>query len=625
MQERTLFHATRILAVVLPFACSAVHSPASRGARVRDPPDSPLPLAPPRAPWLEAPFSAPNLAYQLGRPNSAWPPALGRRLVILPQVLGPGEEPRHFALHLERGVLGPLRVPEHTVWIALGSQDSILVRTAGGEVLHAIDLDRALRGDWQRGATISDATEWDAAGNTLAAAVGDEVLVSTDRGLSFRSTRPSRGASVANLLVTPDDVIVAEVGADDARRVTWISHDQGRTWERSAYQSRSPLVRKGAWVVGCPGVVLARDGRTWSRTESRFVPDPASWFAMLRVDQAGATNERDGPTELVPPPPPLPPRGREVSGSPSCSGSHITRAPTIDLGTTTVPPPDCRGVACLRRFRVADRPPITRTEILLTRSGLRRPEPVDDGRLSGDFVPPAREVSALLIDEATREVRAVPLPDGCHPLGVRGTAGLTLLFCRTDRERAMLYAADQRGSFVPEVEVPLEAVLGTVLLVPEDGTLLLERETWAGPLRAWVRRPLAPGAPRTWRELSHPSAVAYAVSAAGRVAVLTSGSDDYPERVTLLVDAPERPPRTLLVRAELPGMLAHFRLAGEGVELFGFVGDRSHAWLWRVGSHSKRLEGSRAWKAVMIDLCTAPYRFFDGSSPVCGSPLGMVR
>jgi hypothetical protein len=405
-----------------------------------------------------------------------------------------------LATEREQGLLGMVALPPEIVWIGVGGGDRILAADAHGRVFAAATITEALaHGLRPTGAVLDEASSWDAAGERVLAVVGSAVMVSEDGGRSFRATEPARGVTMTTAVVRADGVMVALSQAE--RATAWVSDDGGRSWRHSSWHFQA-LWREDAWIIGWTEDqtgVLASDGRSWAGGLERgaALHGYRTWGSDFF---AGSLEPGTGrwPTPTDPPAPPPP--ARPLRGRPRAdSGEHGVLDGTLGgighLGDAT-----CEaGLVCLHGS-VGAAPPPSRLD---GRS-------FGDARCEVETAPCPRSSWRAphvgVFDHATGRLHLGRLPRWCEAVEVAAARGLGLVSCRHG-DGASLMVVEPDGTVHAELEVShAEPDVGYVMMA-EDGTLLVPEiptcEQWA---RAWVRRPVAPGAPEAWTSLVLPGA-----------------------------------------------------------------------------------------------------------------------
>lgn len=527
----------------------------------------PLPIAP----WLEPPLGNrrdwrdPEVAFgdraqgYRGLPVRYPAPrgllAVNERLAIFEGL---------FVLHARHGLSGPYPGPPlQRAVFAFG--EVVYVATRDGELHRAHADARVGMGAFEHVADLRVASRWAAGSRRIAASGDTRVFVSDDGGVTFQTHEPRPDDDVTALFVRHDDVIVVQTSAGASA-----SRDGGKSW--SSPTPVTSLERVGEWIFAldnsCAGApewaVLSADGRTWVREAPRRDDELAQprrgltralEFSPTLVAHASLPSET--PLEPAPPSATRP----RYAGYPLCNPIHSGRRPKtvrmIAAGVDLAPLPDCTGAECLRGSRTVPPPP-TRTEAYLYHDGLCDPRDAVDERCR-DGAPLTRSPHAALLSVAAsgavNSERSVGLPVGCHPSFVTFASGLALLACRAGAGRS-IYATDADGVWASESSLAIDEAFGPRdLEMALDGTAMLAVYPSAGPSRAWVRVPVAIGAPGAWREITRASAVDYVLSTRGEALVITSERGAAKDTISIELDSPGRSPRVVLAHVPLDGDL----------------------------------------------------------------------
>ena len=477
----------------------------------------------------------------------------------------------YFGYDESLGVVGPLELPAGTQKVLFGPSDSLLVVTGDGKLVAAPSLLAAKRAQgFEPRSAPQKVTSWDSAGDYLVAADDKQVHLSRDGGKTWTVTKPAAWGTPRTVVVRPDGVMAVQGGPAKAP-LTFLSRDDGKTWQRSSFQP-DRIRRSGSFIwsdVWNCQAVLTENGSTWSKAGdelSRFRA-ARSWTASFGASTGpegvpGGVHPSltDPPMPKVPPakerrtgrgcPAPPKPKGRQygilgllgtsdVSGIFSTDGEGIGSLGTLGSGSGIVggigvgglghrgasaAEPAwgaCQGTGCLRPTTTAEtKRPRTRFELL--RDG--RCAPGTTGKLCTDGFERAPHVA--IIDTTTGKRRVADLPSGCLPRHLLGVAGLGLLACSGARGLTV-HVADASGTFKEEGTLSDAALLRWPVQVGVDGTLLFH-ESCGGKqsCRALIRRPVDPGTPGAFREVKIDRAVAYRALTRGRALVVTRGGSD---------------------------------------------------------------------------------------------------
>jgi hypothetical protein len=517
-------------------ACAAP-PPASRRPEANGAPASfaPATFHSTKAPWLEA-RTEPWSPYYVYTADGEIAGLGGRVALVVARV---GTRSSVVALHEERGVLGIVDKSE-SYWLGIDGADALYRVLDDGAFERANDAVAASNGAWEPRASVP-AGLFAAAGSVVAAAGRNAVYVSVDGAASFRKSVPRADASVHELYVRHDGVLVVSVRRENGRDELFVSSDRGAHWARSSLQSGG-LDQTGAWIYShCAQAVLSLDGKTWIEHSSlEFDMQPLS--RAIEIDEELAAYPTQPRLNQTLPPAPSPADGRKIAGEHPCGGGRVTRAPRVRMGGPSLPA--CRGVECLRYRRQPFSYP-TPTRIKLFQDGLCAPRDGRENQKCALTDPLVRAPHALVLDNESKNVEVVDLPAGCRPLTVRSGGGISVLTC-FDGERS-LFVADRSGTWRAESALLVsESSTTNPLQVASDGSLLFHDDLGDVRLsRAWVRAPLPLGSTNAWRRIEHRDVAGYSIAPGGRVLVATVSEGDTVDRFTLWLDEPGRPARKL--------------------------------------------------------------------------------
>lgn len=528
----------------------------------------------------------------------------------------------YFGFHEATGVVGPLALPRPLKKVMFGPADSVLVVTVDGKLHSAMSVKAAL--SWQGFAPRTapeKAVSWDSAGDYLVAADDKQVHLSRDGGTSWKSTKRAPWGTPRTVLVRSDGVMAVQGGPAKAP-VTFLSRDDGKSWQRSSFQPEH-ITRSGAFIwsdVWKCNAVLSENGSTW--TKDRLERTTRAWTESFRTTPT-PEGVIDGAHRALadPPPPRVPPAkdrrtGRGCTPPPRAKGTPTSMGILGALSGGSVgtlfeangaglgaigglgsaggltgaargvrPPAEpawgtCRGAGCLRPPPVEPRK--TRTRFELFRDG--RCADSHAGRMCRDGFERAPHVS--IVNEATGERRVAEIPVGCVPRHVTGVAGLGILSCGGP-QGLTLHVADSSGAFKEEGSISDEAMTKWSASVQSDGTLMFhEACSELRKCRALVRRPVEPGTRGAFRELSHANAAAYRALPGGRVLVVSRGKSE--RFVDLFMAEPGKSATALVTGVEVPGDLLEVQLDDAGRVVMRQRLDRSTTETFLVGVDGKR-------------------------------------
>jgi hypothetical protein len=481
-----------------------------------------------------------------------------------------GTEAGVFALHRKHGVVGPLAVGEAS-WVGLDDRGRVLAARPNGALLRAPDVLAARKPEgFAEVATVPGALSWDASGEWIGAVTKTSVLVSGDAARSFRVVGEVRGA--ARVWVRADGAVVAQ--SADTVALTWVAAP-GKRFARPRADLPA-LTRVGGWIgAGEPcAVALSTDGRRFAPLTRWIGPEErAEWTRALQPTADVVATSRDFLESPSEPPPPSPPvREGDWTGCGLGLPQLVHLLPSAPAyGSAS---PSCAGAAAVAG--VLDEAPTPAAQaVALFGDGLCAAGDEDpDAPVAGTCragAPLARLPGVALIDREADSVQVGALPPGCTPLKLLTAGGVGVLVCAplAAPEEALLFLADVSGRWQSEGALRLAGRSVDALSLAPDGTLLL-RAGWGdvATRRAFVRRPLALGEPRAWREVDVAGAAEVRVDVGGGLLLVLPGGAPVPSFVALALDTPAAPRRTLVERANLPGALVDVAVVGRRVAFF---------------------------------------------------------
>lgn len=524
------------------------------------------------APWLETPAQGPLDDNPLGDPVLT---NYGAQAAILTSAAG------SFAVHDKHGVIGPLLVPPGTADVLLGGpNDAVYAAAKDGSLQRAKDLSTAGRpGGFEARAGVPGATIWEASGGFIAAARGAAVHVSTDEGRSFRASVPAAGRPVVDVLVRHDGVIAALVempakssknkkatAAEESPRRLFLSRDEGRTWQPSAFQPRE-VYREGAWIWNgeerCPAV-LSKDGRQWTTSaDIGLIEARYRWMdSMILYPFVRARPASRSVTSFEPPAPDAPAPGRAATGAergcrdPNDHGASIGSVIGVlnGGGGGSGSGGTCKGATCLRGTH-GDEPPTPRTRYFIFGDATCAAKDADRDGECRPGAPLIRPPTFAIIDQMDGTVTTAPSPAGCRrPVHVLSAGGVGVLLCQ-ERDGSSIFTKRAGSAWQPEGTLPIKPELLTHLSMAGDGTLLLEPGSSMGGMRmlpnAFVRSPKPLGQASAWRPLQSADAVAFRVLAGGAVLVAAAPGTSAGKLLDLSVVRDGEPPLDLVRGVEI--------------------------------------------------------------------------
>ena len=433
-----------------------------------------------------------------------------------------------LATRRDRGLAGALKLPPEPLWVGIAGGDAILVATQAGALHRADTLEQALQSGLAQVGEVRGATQWDAAGTTIAAVKAGELAVSHDGGHTFVRTTPVAGAMIEQLAVRHDGVIAIRARPRRGAARTLLSKD-GARWTKSPWQP-DHIAREGAWIVGSDARdgVLDDDGEGWIEVILEPLEDGVrAWAADF-----GANARTFAPRNAARPhanEPRSPFAGERLTGhreGPGVGEMGLGGGGFGTLGTRA-----CRGPACLHGT-LGD-PPLPSAIDLHAFDDLRC-------ATAADPCPPDswQPGHVAVFDHRDAHVVVAPLPTACRELEIRDMRGLAIAACRHERGTT-IFAIDAQGRVAPELELPggdgpQPAV--QYASMADDGTIAVPEdpacERWA---RAWIRMPHPVGSAAPWREVVHEGARAWRVLPSGTALAIVQDTGD-PMRAEVWVD-----------------------------------------------------------------------------------------
>ncbi len=485
-----------------------------------------------------------------------------------------------IAIDDAHGVLGPIDPPDDALWIGLGASDELLAATLDGS-LYAVPLtDSGRASAFALRYRIAGAKTWDAAGAWVAASDGDAIWISNDGGGSFRKSSPAKNAEVAVVLTRWDGVVVAQGPSG-----TWITRDAGRAWTESVFEP-TRLARIGGLVWNadwaCP-VSLSADGKTWAR-ETR---DLLAVMSLISRDRELSHFDRATEAEH----PVFDHLGVErpaPASVPSASHAVVTANPCAnDVPAAESDPPAidvpflhsgtrCRGVSCMAGSGPASPAPTRRMRWFLN-DGLCSAASPDDPTFCADDSSVTRAPGIVLVDSDSQRVAVRRVPDGCAPVSLWNTAGLSLLLCE-DPHGARVYAASGDATWSDEGALSFEAAKVYSPSTTGDGAIVMQIDCPGPRCRAESRSPEPVGASAAWREVAVQEASSYRAVGGGLVLAAVRASPGDDDHLRIVVSKPDGGTDTLV---------AEVALTGDLVDLDVDEHDRLVVWL-RAGHESQQ-------------------------------------
>lgn len=484
-----------------------------------------------RAPWREYGVAAPREAFRSDKPTLT---SAGVHAALFKTRWG-----QSFAVHEERGAIGPLAIPiEPLLWAAIDEGDRIFAASLTGDLWVAQSLEGAKNPSaFQKINNVGAATAWDLAPGMIVAAHGAEVLVSTNGGQSFAHTVPRKGVTIAKVFARYDGAIVAvsgEPGAGAKAKIeVFVSPNHGKSWSLSP-QAPAGVQRNGALIwdgsYACP-TVLAKDGRSWTLSEDmqadRWVRE-GKWDRAFDVGDRPISQQGGKRIRIDEPAPPskiVSPAACKkglanmygVGGLGLKGGGQWGGIAGRILGGVIG---GCKGVACLAGSH-GPKPEETRTKGEFLHDGVCGVASQRGGACSAFTQPP----HLAILDRSVGRATLAEMPEGCAPKVLYTGGGLSVLVCA--RRSEMLAAAAQAdGSLAIEGTFPADPEDVVATTMSSDGTLGFHLACASGSsCRFVVRSPSAAGQ-GNYRMIAVPGAIAYRVAGAGAAAAIVPEGPD---------------------------------------------------------------------------------------------------
>jgi hypothetical protein len=187
----------------------------------------------------------------------------------------------------------------------------------------------------------------------------------------------------------------------------------------------------------------------------------------------------------------------------------------------------------------------------------------DDQCKEGSETSPAHFV---VTHGAKQEAHIATLPPRCSPTIIGSPAGLPFVLCNSDG-RIEILVFDGK-TLVSELVTKTPATSFYAGYVAADGTLAIRgrcHEKGCSVSPGFVRKPVAVGAEKPWRELSHDSGVAHRLLTGGRVlAMVVEYETEEDAKVSFVIDHPDGQRTTLVQGVHLRGHLAELLVRDDG-------------------------------------------------------------
>jgi len=446
------------------------------------------------------------------------------------------------ALHLERGLIGYLKLPADTMWAGLANGDEVLAATRSGVLYVADSLDAAVDGVFSVRSATDQATLWDASQSLVVAAAHGAVQVSTDGGRTFKRSMVAPGPIVQVLVRSPGTVVVIQRGqVAAASAAISVSLDGGKTWRLTSY-ARPSVTRFGGWIVDSmsarfsvmdPCAVVLDDQGSWRTVPRSQLDRPTQALAAWPEGTSSAAAAYRGPA-----------RPLTVADAASVLGTAPVKRP-CRAAQARAERPEAEAEASEERGPSAqlgallaiDEPGVgTRTSFALADDGIC--SSVDGGVCTGELL---RAPAVVVRDFVLNTVEVVRPPDGCTPWWLQSARGLGVLSCRTENY-VDLYTIDRARRWAREARLPAWVAGLDRLATADDGTILLADDCDVdGRCRVLCRNPADSGAAGAWWVPELDGAVAYRPLRRGRVLAVEAADAAGGTLVTLSILASGRP------------------------------------------------------------------------------------
>lgn len=443
-----------------------------------------------------------------------------------------------LAVHAERGVLGPVTLPEQSTWVGVDGEDRIWVgKHADGALLMAQSVRAASRVEgFELIKTIPGARAWDVHGDRVAVATEQAIHIGTQQGMTWKTRTIKALDRILQVYVGADGVLVAQGeselsrGRDITLPDTRISRDGGISWELSSYQP-GKLRRNGSWIwSGDPTCVatLASDGSSWSANpDLSSLPgyrDPREKMLSLTTTlHVVADPTRIATLEMPPPPSAQGPLHQGVQAN--CQDPILTNVPdsrqtnrgeptreaetgpSEEMGRGPKAEP-CQGAACLRQH--IPTPTHTAHQLyMLADATCQWPAEVTPeqdplcAKSSGATLLSPPHVVLWERVQDTFEMHTPP--EGCVPEKSFSSGGLHLLACRDEegpQTTIWTLSATPGAIWQQEATLPSSPAMFSSVSSTSDGTLVLHGTCDAQRCeRSYLRAPGEHGEQDLWRAI----------------------------------------------------------------------------------------------------------------------------
>lgn len=524
------------------------------------------------APWLEP--EADDGSDPLLNP---WLVALGMRHALVRP-----DNRELYAIDLDRGVTGPLTIPDPDTikWIGIGGIDDQLFVLREDGTLYRAPAVTEVQGLVAIG-TFSQIRGHVAAPGLVVLADRTTLHVSTD-GAKFVAVKPPFDR-IDSMNARADGLLVVQGKIGKVRTLVTMTTRDRKKWQRSRLQPPSTLWQVGSWIrtdaQSCTKAVLTADGERWVKLDD---PSPILRAAIGLGDLLAHDPDRvaHGPRvhlTMANPAPPAFDAATEVVGpdAGNCRPSMV--------GGVRIPVPERRTFDpdLLALVRGAQRDaPRSRTDVGVVSDGLCAGGDADPQRAQRcrDGAKLVRAPHVALIDRVDNRALVLEPPAGCMPIAARAARGLPLVFCEAG-DATQIYVLAKTGKWRDEGSHPGRAPFDNVQLGP-DGTLLVFPACEAGkPCRVWIREPRAIGK-IAWRTLADGDIYRAATGGGVLVGVREETGPNF-VRVAFHLDRPNRA-RDKLATARFDERLTAIEIVGREVHVA--AGGRDGRILQRDGS-----------------------------------------
>jgi hypothetical protein len=427
-----------------------------------------------------------------------------------------------LAFHLELGVVGPLAIPKEHKEVLLDGDDALWVLTKDS-VLRAASVTDARDGKLSKVLSLPYASDLAVTSGLAVAADATTLHLTRDAGKTFTKVKPKTDLTIDNVFARADG-LVAVLGSDKAGDPSLLLAKDGVTFAPSVFQPTKVFqIGSHIYANGCPGAILASDGKTWNRWDNEHgAPlSGSAWGHALNISSEPHAFFARELTTLATPSAPAPDK-ESLKGKPgSCPApGGLGGLGMGGFGGRRRRGGACAGVSCLRAT-VGEEPRVTANEVAFYTDGA-----CEFDSKNACKKPWKRQPHVWM----TQAKSPIELPAGCDPIRMLTAGGIGVLFCAKDDKTNAIYTVAKDGVFHGEGTVA--AIASDAITIAADGTLLVhpicgdkgQGVSGACP-SALVRAPLALGAANAWRSTVATNAFAYRVLPGGTALMITSDNE----------------------------------------------------------------------------------------------------